>query len=73
MSNVNITCDEKMTKYPEFRCGNLATFGVVYTTPDDQNGVRYGCTAHMGKVLKYASKHRHPNRRGIGVVDLNEA
>ena len=73
MKNVNIRCDEKMTTHPEFTCGNAATFAAVYTTPDDQSAVRYGCTAHMGKVLKYASKHNHPVRDGIGIVDLNES
>ena len=72
MRNVNIRCDEKMTTNPQFRCGSMATFAAVYTAPDEHPAVRYGCTVHMGKVLKYASKHNHPVRDGIGIVDLNE-
>ena len=68
----NIWCDEYQSRYPEFRCSNKATFGVVYTTVDEQSKVRYACTIHVGKAARWSTKHKHPVHRRVGIVDLAE-
>lgn len=65
-------CNEKMTTYAEFDCSNKAVFAVVYTTPDDQTEIRYCCTAHAGKALKYVTKHKHPVHRQVTVLHLEK-
>lgn len=65
-------CQVKMTTHPEFPCSNKARFAVVCTRPDEETGVYYACTAHLGKAAKMVSKYKHPVQTNVQLIDLED-